>query len=109
VLGDFIFTKLGGLVFSKGDAQTFLLPLLPLVVCKTGKTLDPEWQPRFMDDAVDIPELGARFVLLLLLLLLSMLVPAQLNSFTHLRTQLVLHGRGILAHATSVAGHYSSY
>jgi hypothetical protein len=45
----------------------------------------------------------------LLLLLLNMLMPAQLNSFTHLRVLLVLHGRGILAHATSVAGYYSSY
>jgi hypothetical protein len=68
VLGHFIFTKSGGLVFSKGDGKTFLLPLLPLVVCKTGKTLDPDWQPRFMDDALDIPELGARCILLLLLL-----------------------------------------
>jgi hypothetical protein len=29
-----------------------------------------------------------------LLLLLNMLMPAQLNSFTHLRAQLVIHGRG---------------
>jgi WD40 repeat protein len=32
----------------------------------------------------------------------------QLNSFTHLRALLVLHDRGILAHKTSVTGHYSS-
>jgi hypothetical protein len=37
-----------------------------------------------------------------------MLVPVKLNSFTHLRALLVLHHRGILAHTTSVAGHYSS-
>jgi hypothetical protein len=34
-------------------------------------------------------------LLLLLLLLLNMLMPAQLNSFTHRRAQLVLHGRGV--------------
>jgi hypothetical protein len=33
----------------------------------------------------------------------------QLNSFTHLRALLVLHVRDILVHATSVAGHCSSY
>jgi hypothetical protein len=33
---------------------------------------------------------------------------SQLNSFTHLRALVVLTDRGILAHATSVTGHYSS-
>jgi hypothetical protein len=37
-----------------------------------------------------------------------MLMPAKLNSFTHLSALLVLHDRGILAHAISVTGHYSS-
>jgi hypothetical protein len=32
----------------------------------------------------------------------------QLNSFTHLRTLSVYRDRGIEAHTTSVAGHYSS-
>jgi hypothetical protein len=32
----------------------------------------------------------------------------QLNRFTHPRALLVLHDLGLLAHATSVTGHYSS-
>ena len=32
----------------------------------------------------------------------------QLNSFTHLRALFMLHNRGILAHVTSIVGHYSS-
>ena len=36
-----------------------------------------------------------------------MLVPVKLKSFTHPRALLLLHDRGILAHATSVTGHYS--
>jgi hypothetical protein len=32
----------------------------------------------------------------------------QLNSFLHLRALLVLHDRGVLAHATSVTGYYYS-
>jgi hypothetical protein len=36
-----------------------------------------------------------------------MLMPVKLNSFTQLRAQLVLHDRGILAHAPSVTGHFS--
>jgi hypothetical protein len=34
-------------------------------------------------------------------------MPVKLNSFTPLRALLILHDRGILAHATCVIGHYS--
>jgi hypothetical protein len=34
-----------------------------------------------------------------------MLMPFELNNMTHLRAQLVLHDRGILAHVTSVTWH----
>eukprot|EP00976_Prorocentrum_cordatum_P099172 1191732-Prorocentrum_minimum.AAC.1 len=57
VLGDFIFTRSGGFVFSKGDGQSFFMPLVPLSVCRHGNTLDPEWQPCCMSADVDIPEL----------------------------------------------------
>ena len=66
VLGDFIFTRSGGFLFSRGGfgptstSDCYFMPLVPLVVCKAGKTLDPQWQPCYMNDAVDIPKLGAR-------------------------------------------------
>ena len=36
-----------------------------------------------------------------------MLMPVKSNSFTHPRSLMVLHDRGMMAHATSVTGHYS--
>jgi hypothetical protein len=42
------------------------------------------------------------------IMIINMLMPVKLNSFTHLRALTVLHDRGILAHATSVTRHYSS-
>jgi uncharacterized membrane protein len=40
-----------------------------------------------------------------IMIIIKTLVPVKLNSFTHLRALLVLHDRGILAHATSITGH----
>jgi hypothetical protein len=40
--------------------------------------------------------------------IIDRLMPVQQNSVTHRRALLVLHDRGILAHATSVTGHYFS-
>jgi hypothetical protein len=36
-----------------------------------------------------------------IIIMINMLMSVKLNSFTHLRALLVLHARGILAHATS--------
>ena len=43
-----------------------------------------------------------------IIIIIDMLMPVELNSFTHIRALLVLHNRGIFAHATSVTGLYSS-
>jgi hypothetical protein len=42
----------------------------------------------------------------MIILVINMLMPVKLNSVTHLRALLVLHGRGILAHVTSVTGRF---
>ena len=59
VLGDYIFTRSGGFLFSKGLGRSFYMPLVPHPVCAAGETLAPEWQPCMLDDSVHIPELSA--------------------------------------------------
>jgi hypothetical protein len=46
--------------------------------------------------------------MLIRIMMINTLMPVKQNSFTHLIALLVLHDRSILAHATSVTGHYSS-
>ena len=71
VLGDFIFTKSGGLVFSQGEGRLQqYFPLLPAPVllgaqklakagCRPYPAFGPDWQPRLVEDKVNLPDLGA--------------------------------------------------
>jgi hypothetical protein len=45
---------------------------------------------------------------IIITIMINMLMPVKLNSFAHLRVLLVLHDCGILAHATTITGYYSS-
>jgi hypothetical protein len=86
----------------------------PKIPSPLDQSLAPEMPSPALDDQTFAPEMpcpaafgsvpGRPEVVLIIILIINMLMPVQQDSFTHLRSLLVHHDRGILAHVLSVAG-----